>query len=117
MFCGLRAPRHVYSCTIKNNTPTELKVQVEYRGVADKHTEKLDVQIASGEEQKVNEKVFQHDDGSSSGRKTVHRIKVRKFDGKELELKEPFDNVTSPQQKWIFEINEDEIKSVGPSSP
>ncbi|CAF1497995.1 unnamed protein product [Didymodactylos carnosus] len=118
MMCGgpgTRAPRHVYTCVIKNKTNEELTCEVEYRGIDDKHTEVLNVQIPKGEEQKINEKTFEHDSGTSTGRKTVHRIHVKKYDGKTIEIKEPFENVTSPQQNWEFHINDNEIKSVNPN--
>lgn len=117
MLCGLRAPSHIYSCVIRNQTGEELKVTVEYRGLDKKHTEIMDVEIAKGEDQRINEKTFEHEDESAlHGRKTIHLIKVKKFDGKEMELREPFEGVTSPQQDWEFHIYDNQIKSVKPTT-
>ncbi|CAF3941619.1 unnamed protein product, partial [Rotaria magnacalcarata] len=47
--------------------------------------------------------------------KTVELVLVRRYDGSTIELKAPFDGVTSPKKNWIFEINNDSIQSVDPN--
>ncbi|CAF1425023.1 unnamed protein product, partial [Didymodactylos carnosus] len=87
--CGFRAPRHVYSCIIKNKTNEELSVIIEYAGINETHSETMDVTLAKDDEQKINEKTFDHENDSGClGRKTVHKIHVKKFSGKTMELQE-----------------------------
>jgi hypothetical protein len=114
MSYGSRAPAIVYSCLIKNNSDAEVTVQVEFTGFEDHHHEIADIEIAKGEEQLVNEKEFQHGESDTKYRKGVDLIRVKKYDGKILELKKPFDGVVSPTKNWTFEITNDSIKSVDP---
>jgi hypothetical protein len=114
--CGARAPAIVYSCLIKNNSDAEVTVQVEFTGFEDHHHEVADIEIAKGEEQVVNEKEFEDGESNTKYNKGVHLIRVKKYDGKTMELTKPFDGVTSPKKNWIFEITNDSIKSVDPKT-
>jgi hypothetical protein len=111
---GARAPAAIYSCLIKNNSDAEVIIQVEFTGFEDHHHEVADIKLAKDEEQLIDEKEFEHGEGNTKYRKSVDLIRVKKFDGKTIELKKPFDGVTSPKKNWIFEIYNDAIKSVDP---
>jgi hypothetical protein len=111
---GVCAPSIIYSCLIKNNSDSEVTVQVEFTGFEDHHKEIADIELAKGEEQNIDEKEFQHGEHDTKYRKGVDLIRVKKFDGKIIELKKPFDGVTSPKKNWVFEINNESIKSVDP---
>jgi hypothetical protein len=113
--CGFRSPSVIYSCLIKNNSDAEVDIQIEFAGIEDHHTEIADIELAKGEEQRIDEKEFQHDEIDGKYHKTVELIRVRKYDGSIIELKKPFDGVTCPKKDWIFEIDNDSIKSVDPN--
>ena len=110
---GLRSPAAIYSCLIKNNSDAEIDVQIEFAGIHEHHAEKADIQIAQGEEQRIDEKEFEHDESDGKYHKTVESIRVRRYDGSTLELKQPFEGVTGPSKDWIFEITNQSIKSLG----
>jgi hypothetical protein len=112
--CGVRAPAVVYSCLIKNNSDAEVNVQVEFTGFEDHHHEIADIELAKGEEQLIDVKEFEEGESDTKYRKTVDLIRVKKYDGTTNELKKPFDGVVSPTKNWIFEVNQDSIKSVDP---
>ncbi|CAF0978329.1 unnamed protein product [Adineta ricciae] len=112
---GLRSPAAIYSCVIRNNSDAEIDVQVHFSGIEDHHAEVADIEIAQGEEERVDEKEFTHGDSDGKYHKTVELIRARKFDGSTIELKQPFDGVTAPKKDWIFEITNDSIKSVDPA--
>jgi hypothetical protein len=112
---GVRSPAAIYSCLIKNNSDAEVDVRIKFIGIEDHHTETADIEIAKGEEQRIDEKEFEHGESDGKYHKTVESIRVRRFDGSTLELKTPFDGVTSPKKDWIFEITTDSIKSVDPN--
>jgi len=111
---GVRSPAVIYSCLIKNNSDAEVDVQIEFAGTHDHHAEKADIEIAKGEEQRIDEKEFQHDETDSKYHKTVESIRVRRYDGSVIELKQPFEGVSSPSKDWVFEITDQAIKSIGP---
>ncbi len=109
-----RSPAVIYSCLIKNNSDTEVDVQIEFAGFEDHHGEKADIEIAQGEEQRIDEKEFEHEQSNAKYHKTVELVRVRKYDGSIMELQSPFDGVISPSKDWIFEIDNHSIKSVDP---
>jgi hypothetical protein len=111
---GARAPAMIYSCLIKNNSDAEVTIQVEFTGFEDHHHEIADIELAKGEEQLIDEKEFEHGEGNTKYRKSVNLIRVKKYDGTNMELKKPFYGVTSPTKNWIFEIYNDAIKSINP---
>lgn len=112
--CGVAAPAFVHACVVKNNSDTELTVQVEFTGYQDHHHELADVKIAAGEEQRIDEKEFDDGEGGAKFRKTLNVVRVNKPDGTTMELRAPFEGVRSPKIDWIFEINNDSIKSIDP---
>jgi hypothetical protein len=109
---GVCAPAVIYSCLIKNNSDAEVTIQIEFTGIEDHHHEIADIKLAEGEEQLIDEKEFEHGDSQAKYRKAVDLIRVINYDGTTMELKKPFDGVTSPKKNWIFEITNDSIQSV-----
>lgn len=109
------SPAVIYSCLLRNNSDAEVDIQVEFAGVEDHHKEIADIEIAKGEEERIDEKEFQHGESDGKYHKTVELIRVRKYDGTIIELKTPFNGVTSPSKDWIFEITNDSITSVDPN--
>jgi len=101
---GARAPAVIYSCLIKNNSDTEATIQVEFTGLEDHHHEIADITLAKGEEQRIDEKEFEHGEHGTKYRKAVDLIRVKKYDGKIIELKKPFDGVTSPKNIGFFKL-------------
>lgn len=112
---GGRAPAAIYSCTIKNNSDAEVDVRIQFSGIEDHHDEIADIEIAQGEEQRIDEREFQHGESDGKYHKTVELIRVRRYDGSIIELKAPFDGVISPKKDWIFEVDNNSIKSVDPN--
>ena len=103
----------IYSCIVRNNSDSEVNVQVQFAGVEDHHAELADIEIAQGEEQRVDEKEFEHGQANAKQHKTVEAVRVRRFDGSTMELKKPFEGVVAPSKNWIFEIRERAIHSIG----
>lgn len=112
---GLRSPAAIYSCVIRNNSDAEIDVRIQFAGIEDHHAEVADIQIAQGEEERIDEKEFSHGESDGKYHKTVESVRVRRFDGSTMELTKPFDGVTSPKKDWIFEIDNQAIKSVDPA--
>lgn len=114
MSMNSRAPAMVYACVLKNNTDAEVTVQVEFSGFEDHHHEVADIALGKGEEQRVDEKEFEHGEHQTKYRKGIDLVRVKKFDGTTVELKAPFNGVTAPTQQWVFEIDNAGIRSVNP---
>ncbi|CAF1266442.1 unnamed protein product [Rotaria magnacalcarata] len=112
---GVRSPAAIYSCLIKNNSDAEIDVRIQFAGIEDHHIEIADIEIGKGEEQRIDEREFEHGETDAKYHKTVELVLVRRYDGSTIELKAPFDGVTSPKKNWIFEINNDSIQSVDPN--
>ena len=108
-------PIGITSCLIKNNTDAEINVQVEFAGTEDHHAEIGDVEIAQGEEQRIDEKEFEHGETKAKQHKTVESVRVRRYDGSTIELKKPFQGVTAATKFWIFDVRNDAIQSVNPN--
>ena len=113
--CGVAAPAFVHACLIKNNSDTEVTIQVEFTGFKAHHHELADIRLAAGEEQRIDEKEFE-EEGGAKYRKAIDVVRVKKGDGKTMELRKPFEGVRSPKKDWIFEISNDAIKSVDPKA-
>lgn len=96
----------IYACLIRNNTDLEINIQVDFAGIEDHHHEIADLELAHGEEEKIDEKEFEHGPTDNKHHKTIEGIRVRKFDGSTLELKKPFDGPGAV----IFEVTQDRIK-------
>mgnify|MGYP000014676292 CR=1 FL=1 len=76
---GARSPTVVYSCIIKNNSDSEIDVQIKFVGIEDHHAEIADIEIAHGEEQRIDEKEFDHGESNAKCHKTIESIRVHAF--------------------------------------
>lgn len=117
-----RAPPHVYSCFVINNTSEPIECDVHYNGRPEEDTfnEDVHVTIPENSEKFFPRKLFQPDLPDSYCRwvKIITNIRVTKSDGKTLEVNYPFDNVHQPIRNWEFHVeNEGDILSKPPSRP
>ena len=103
--CGVRAPGHVYSAVLKNNSDQDVTVAVEYAGSDSSHHEVVHVNVAKGESQTADEKSVSV--GEHEQRKFIQKLTVHLQDGTTKELAAPFDGVHSPKQGWEFQIGHD----------
>ena len=109
--CGLKAPGHVYSATLKNSSDQDVTVDVEYAGSDSRHSEKVTVKVPKGGSQSIEEKTVQT--GEHEQRKFIQKLTVKSHDGSTKELSSPFEGVTSPKHNWHFEVAHDgSLKSV-----
>ncbi len=104
-FCGLKAPGHVYSATLKNSSDNDVTVEVQYGGSDDSHNETVSVTVPKGGSQTIEEKSVQT--GGHEQRKFIQKLTVTSQDGTTNELVAPFAGVTSPKQGWQFEVSQD----------
>ena len=117
-----RAPPHVYSCFVVNNTEHPIECEVHYDGRPEEKTFNEDVQVtipAKGEKF-FPRKLFQPDLPESYCRwvKIITRIHVTKPNGNTVEVKYPFENVHGPIRNWEFHVcDEGEILSKPPTRP
>jgi hypothetical protein len=110
--CGLKAPGHVYSATLKNSSDNDVTVEVEYAGSDSSHSETVNVTVPKGGSQTVEEKTVSAEGGHEQ-RKFIQKLTVKSSDGQSKELSSPFEGVTSPKQNWQFEVGQDgSLKSV-----
>ncbi|CAF0895376.1 unnamed protein product [Adineta steineri] len=109
--CGLRAPSHVYSATLKNSSNNDIVVEVEYAGSDASHSEHVTVIVPKGGSQSIKEKT--HHVGDNEQRKFIQKLTVKSEGASIQELSAPFEGVKSPKHEWQFEVTEDgSIKSV-----
>ncbi|UJR35798.1 hypothetical protein I4U23_028546 [Adineta vaga] len=109
--CGLKAPSHVYSATLKNSSDNDVTVEVEYAGSDSNHSERVTVNVPKGGSQSIEEKTVQT--GEHEQRKFVQKLTIKGQDGSTKELTAPFEGVTSPKHGWQFEVGQDgALKSV-----
>lgn len=104
-FCGLKAPSHVYSATLTNNSAKDVTVQVHYAGSSEDHNETVTVNVPANGSQALEEKTVQLD--GQEQRKFIQKLTVTSEDGAANELTAPFDGVTSPKQGWNFQVGQD----------
>ncbi|CAF3339736.1 unnamed protein product [Rotaria sp. Silwood1] len=117
-----RAPPHVYSCFVVNRTdhPIECDVHYDGRPQEDTFNEDVHVTIPAKDEKYFPRKIFQPDLPESYCRwvKIITHIRVKKHDGKILEVDYPFDNVHCPIRNWEFHVRDHgDILSKPPTRP
>jgi hypothetical protein len=117
-----RAPPHVYSCFVVNRTNQSIECDVHYDGrpEEDKFNEDVHVTIPAKSEKYFPRKIFQPDLPDSYCRwvKIITNVRVKKQNGKILELDYPFDNVHQPIRNWEFHVREEgEMLSKAPTRP
>jgi hypothetical protein len=117
-----RAPPHVYSCFVVNRTNQPIECDVRYDGRPEEDTfnEDVHVTIPAKDEKYFPRKIFQPDLPESYCRwvKIITNIRVKKQNGKILEVDYPFDNVHQPIRNWEFHVREEgDILSKPPTRP
>ncbi|UJR07735.1 hypothetical protein I4U23_012019 [Adineta vaga] len=117
-----RAPPHVYSCFVINRTQNPIECTVHYDGRPneDKFNEDVHVIILENGEQFFSRRLFQPDlpDSYCKWVKIITSIKVKKQNGKILELHYPFDHVHGPIRNWEFHVcDHDDILSKPSTRP
>jgi hypothetical protein len=117
-----RAPPHVYSCFVVNRTNQEIECDVHYDGRPGEDTfnEVVHVTIPENHEKYFPRKFFQPDLPESYCRwvKIITHIRVKKSNGKILEVDYPFDHVHAPIRNWEFHVrDEGDILSKPPTRP
>ena len=122
MFRMPRAPPHVYSCFVINDTPQAIDCSVLYNGRPgeNKFNETVHVTIAGNTEAFFARKFFQPELPESFCKwvKIISGIKVKKQDKTKLEAEYPFDNVHCPIRNWEFHVRENgDILSKPPTRP
>jgi hypothetical protein len=103
-----RAPPHVYSCFVVNNTEQPITCEVHYDGRPEEKTFNEDVQVtipAKGEKF-FPRKIFQPDLPESYCRwvKIITHIRATKSNGSIVEAQYPFENVHGPIRNWEFHV-------------
>jgi hypothetical protein len=117
-----RAPPHVYSCFVVNRTNESIECDVHYDGRPEEDTfnEDVHVIIPANDEKFFPRKIFQPDLPESYCRwvKIITHIRVKKQNGKILEVDYPFDNVHQPIRNWEFHVRDQgDILSKPPTRP
>ena len=107
-----RAPPHVYSCFVVNQTdqPIECILKYDGRPGEEKFDQVVSVTIAPNSEHYFPRQLFQPDLPESFCKwvKIVTHIRVKKSSGKILEVTYPFERVHSPIRNWEFHVREDD---------
>ncbi|CAF1513989.1 unnamed protein product [Adineta steineri] len=106
-----RAPPHVYSCFVLNRTAQSIECTLKYDGRPgeEKFDEVVSVNIPAKSEHYFPRQFFQPDLPESYCKwvKIVTYIRVKKSNGKILEVSYPFDHVHCPIRNWEFHIRDD----------
>jgi len=114
-----RAPPHVYSCFVVNRTaePIDCTLQYDGRPGEEKFNEIVQVTIAPAEEHYFPRQFFQPDLPESYCKwvKIITHIKIKKANGKYLEVDYPFENVHMPIRNWEFHVCDTNILSKPPT--
>lgn len=111
---GLAAPRMVPSCIIKNNSNSNIQVQILYKGLA--HNGRgADQEVATGiiptgGTFRAEERTMDH--GSYQTRKEIAAIEVTRTNGQKQRLTAPFNGVHRIELDWLFVIDNWQIYSV-----
>jgi hypothetical protein len=113
---------HVYSCFVVNCTAQLIDCTALYNGRPgeDKFNEEVQVSIPGNSETFFPRKIFQPElpDSFCKWVKIIVYIKVKRHDGKTLEVHYPFDNVNYPVRNWEFHVKENgDILSKSPTRP
>lgn len=115
-FCA--APRHVYAGVISNKTSKSALCTIHYMSAGtNSTTESISVTLDAGGRAFIPEQEYQPTpEATFTCRKVVARIEV-KVDEKSFGLEQPFDGVLSPVTDWRFDVHDDHIASLNPSTP
>ena len=106
-----RAPPHVYSCFVVNQTvqPIECTLKYDGRPDEDKFNQVVNVTIPGNSEHYFPRQFFQPDLPESYCKwvKIITHIQVKKANGKILEVDYPFEHVHCPIRNWEFHVRDD----------
>ncbi|CAF3369092.1 unnamed protein product [Rotaria socialis] len=106
-----RAPPHVYSCFVVNRTSEQIECMLKYDGRPgeEKFDEVINVTIPANSEHYFPRKFFQPDLPESYCKwvKIVTHVRVKKQNGKFLEIDYPFENVHAPIRNWEFHVRDE----------
>ncbi|CAF3353288.1 unnamed protein product [Rotaria socialis] len=109
--------RKIYACALKNVSDHNAKVVLTYEGIPNdkgevKHT-RLDIDVEKGKTRYLSERLVTRP--TYNIREVIERVDATLDNGTKLELTAPFDDVTSPTADWHFVIENNLIKSAGPT--
>jgi hypothetical protein len=112
------APRHVYAGIISNKTNKSVLCTIHYAsGTNNGTTESISVTLDVGGRACIPEREYQPTpEATFTCRKVVSRIEIN-VDGKTFSLEQPFDGVLCPVTEWRFDIHDDHVASINPSTP
>ncbi|CAF1176192.1 unnamed protein product [Rotaria sp. Silwood1] len=115
------APRHVYAGTVSNKTSKSLKCTIHYatgtKNNNNNPNESISVTLDAGGRACIPEREYQPTpEATFTCRKVVSRIEVHHDDDKTYSLEQPFNGVTCPVTEWQFDIHDDHIASINPST-
>lgn len=117
-FCS--APKHVYAGVLTNRTQKPVVCVIHYGTATTTNSlppESISVTLDAGGRAFIPEREYQPTpEATFTCRKVLMRIGVN-IDGKSLQLEHPFDGVSSPVTDWRFDIHDDHIASVNPTTP
>ena len=107
-----RASPHVYSCFVVNKTAQPIECLFKYSGRPDedKFDHVVSVTIPANSEHYYPRQCFQPEQPESTCKwvKIVTNIRVKKSNGKILEINYPFERVNSPVRNWEFHVTDDD---------
>ena len=110
------APRHVYAGVISNKTNKPVKCTIHYSTGTNTSTESISVTLDAGGRACIPEREYQPTpEATFTCRKVVSRIEVH-GDDKTHSLEQPFDGVSCPVTEWRFDIHDDHVASINPST-
>ncbi|CAF4239902.1 unnamed protein product [Rotaria sordida] len=105
-----RAPPHVYSCFVVNRTAQPIECTLKYNGRPgeQKFDQTVSVTIPANSEHYFPRQFFQPNLPESYCKwvKIVTYVKVKKSNGKILEVEYPFEHVQYPIRNWEFHVRD-----------
>lgn len=109
--------RKVYACALKNISDSDAKVVLTYEGIPNEKGEtnqtRSNINVAKDKTHYQLEKLVTRT--TYNIREVIESIEVSLANGKKMELKAPFEGVTSPTVDWYFIIDNTHIQSAGPT--
>jgi hypothetical protein len=114
---GSLAPRHVYAGIICNKTSKPVLCTIYYSSGANNNLEEsISVTLDSGGRAFIPEREYQPTpEATFTCRKILSRIDVQ-VNEQTFSLEQPFDGVICPVTEWKFDIHNDHIASINPTT-
>lgn len=109
--------KKIFACALKNVSDHNAKVILTYEGVPDrrgeiKHTV-LNLDVEKGKTRYLSERLQTRP--THNIREVVDHIEVTLENGTKFDIRAPFDGVKEPTADWHFVIENNQIKSAGPT--